>query len=187
MSITDEKLLIHASLLDTASKMAVAARTAPKARGIDTFEIKIADGESVKKLSERMIRISGEHGVGFFERDAENIVDAPFVFLIGTRIQSIGLKKCGMCGFISCAEKNEHPEVPCVFNTGDLGIALGSAAAVCMDHRTDNRIMYTIGQAAMELGFFDTDIRIAYGIPLSATSKNPFFDRKPASPVIKQE
>lgn len=177
MSITDEQSLIYASLRNTASVMAVAARTAPKARGIDTLEIKIAEGDAIEKLAERMIRISKEHGVSFFERDAENIINAPFVFLAGTRIQSIGLKKCGMCGFISCAEKNNHPEIPCVFNTGDLGIAIGSAAAVCMDHRTDNRVMYTIGQAAMELGFFETEIKVAYGIPLSATSKSPFFDR----------
>jgi uncharacterized ferredoxin-like protein len=178
MSISDEKTLSVASLKDTAAKMVIAARTAPKARGIDTFQILVAEGESVKKLAEKMSITASEYDVQFFERDAGNILDSPFVFLIGTRIQSIGLKKCGMCGFSGCDEKNKYPGVPCVFNTGDLGIALGSAAAVCMDHRVDNRIMYTIGQAAMELGFFEAGIRVAYGIPLSATSKNPFFDRK---------
>jgi uncharacterized ferredoxin-like protein len=178
MSITDEKKLSLAALRETISKMVIAARTAPKARGIDTFEILVAEGESVLKLSERMSKISREHDIAFFERDAGNILESPFIFLIGTRIKSIGLKKCGMCGFSGCDEKNKNPSVPCVFNTGDLGIALGSAAAVCMDHRVDNRIMYTIGQAAMDLGLFEDDIRIAYGIPVSATSKNPFFDRK---------
>jgi uncharacterized ferredoxin-like protein len=178
MSITDEKTLSAASLKETAAKMAIAARTAPKARGIDTFEIIIAEGESVRKLSDKMSLIARENEIPFFERDANNILDCPAVFLMGTTIRSIGLKKCGMCGFANCETKNEHPGVPCVFNTGDLGIAIGSAAAVCMDHRVDNRIMYTIGQAAMELGFFETPVQIAYGIPLSATSKNPFFDRK---------
>jgi uncharacterized ferredoxin-like protein len=178
MSITNEKNLITTALRDTITKMVIAARTAPKARGIDTFEILIAEGESVLKLSEKMSKISREHDIAFFERDAVNILESPFVFLIGTRIRSIGLKKCGMCGFSGCDEKKKYPGVPCVFNTGDLGIALGSAAAVCMDQRVDNRIMYTIGQAAMDLGFFGEDIRIAYGIPVSATSKNPFFDRK---------
>jgi len=178
MSITKEKNLTENSLKETASRMAVAARTAPKARGMDTFEIKIAEGDSVKKLAEKMSRIAIDEDIPFFKRDADNILDCPVVFLIGTTIRSIGLKKCGMCGFASCEEKNKNPSVPCVFNTGDLGIAVGSAASVCMDDRADNRIMYTIGQAAMELGFFETDIRIAYGIPLSATSKNPFFDRK---------
>jgi len=178
MSITEEKNLTLTSLRETASRMAVAARTAPKARGINTFEIKIAEGESVKNLAETMSRIAVEEDIPFFRRDADNILGSPVVFLMGTTIRSIGLKKCGMCGFAGCEEKNGHPSVPCVFNTGDLGIALGSAASVCMDNRVDNRIMYTIGQAAMELGLFETDVRIAYGIPLSASSKNPFFDRK---------
>ncbi len=178
MSVTDEKKLIPGTLREIAAKMVIAARTAPKARGIDTFEIKIAEGSSIKAIADRMSHIADENEIPFFARDAGNILDCPVVVLIGTRIRSIGLKKCGMCGFSDCDEKNENPDVPCVFNTGDLGIAVGSAVAVCMDHRTDNRIMYTIGQAAMELGFFDTEVRVAYGIPLSATSKNPFFDRK---------
>ncbi len=178
MSIIKEKTLTETSLRETASRMAVAARTAPKARGTDTFEIKIVEGDTIKVLADKMGRIASEEDIPFFKRDADNILDCPVVFLIGTTIRSIGLKKCGMCGFTSCEEKNKNPSVPCVFNTGDLGIAVGSAVSVCMDDRTDNRIMYTIGQAAMELGFFETDVRIAYGIPLSSTSKNPFFDRK---------
>jgi uncharacterized ferredoxin-like protein len=178
MSIIPENDITTGTLGQVAAKMAIAARTAPKARGIDTFEIMIAEGESVIMLAEKMKTIAKEHDVSFFQRDAGNIYDSPVVFLMGTRIRSLGLKKCGMCGFAGCNEKDRHPDIPCVFNTGDLGIALGSAAAVCMDHRVDNRIMYTIGQAAMELGFFGKEVRIAYGIPLSASSKNPFFDRK---------
>jgi uncharacterized ferredoxin-like protein len=178
MSISDEKKLTHDVLREVAAMMVIAARTAPKARGTDTFEIMIAEGETVDKLAGKMKQMAEEYDVPFFNRDAGNLIGSSVVFLIGTRIKSIGLKKCGMCGFEGCEEKNLHPGIPCVFNTGDLGIAIGSAAAVCMDNRVDNRIMYTIGQAAMELGFFETDVRIAYGIPLSATSKNPFFDRK---------
>jgi uncharacterized ferredoxin-like protein len=178
MSISDEKKLTHDVLREVAAMMVIAARTAPKARGTDTFEIMIAEGETVDKLAGKMTQMAEAYDVPFFNRDAGNLIGSSVVFLIGTRIKSIGLKKCGMCGFEGCEEKNLHPGIPCVFNTGDLGIAIGSAAAVCMDNRVDNRIMYTIGQAAMELGFFETDVRIAYGIPLSATSKNPFFDRK---------
>jgi uncharacterized ferredoxin-like protein len=83
-----------------------------------------------------------------------------------------------MCGFKNCEEKNKFPEIPCVFNTGDLGIAIGSAVSVAMDNRVDNRIMYTAGQAVIELGLLGKDVKIVYVIPLSATSKNPFFDRK---------
>jgi uncharacterized ferredoxin-like protein len=66
----------------------------------------------------------------------------------------------------------------CAFNSGDLGIALGSAVSRAADLRIDNRILFTAGKAAVELGMFGDDIRIAYGIPLSVSGKNPFFDRK---------
>ncbi len=85
-----------------------------------------------------------------------------------------------MCGIANCQEKQtQKPQTPCVFNTGDLGIAMGSAVSIAIDHRIDNRVMYTIGQAVIDLGILGNDIKIVYGIPLSATSKNPFFDRKP--------
>ncbi|MFA5783030.1 MAG: ferredoxin domain-containing protein, partial [Bacteroidales bacterium] len=47
-----------------------------------------------------------------------------------------------------------------------------------MDHRVDNRIMYSVGLAVTEMELLGKDVKIVYGIPLSATSKNPFFDRK---------
>ena len=65
----------------------------------------------------------------------------------------------------------------CSFNAGDLGIAVGSAAAMAADFRIDNRIMYTAGKAAIELGLLGEGVEIAYGIPLAAKGKNPFFDR----------
>lgn len=65
----------------------------------------------------------------------------------------------------------------CSFNSGDLGIAVGSAVSVATDHRVDNRIMYSAGKAALELGLLGDGVAIAFGVPLSATGKNPFFDR----------
>lgn len=97
--------------------------------------------------------------------------------LLATKIASFGLKNCGYCGFANCEEKNKNPEHPCVFNTGDLGIAIGSAASIAMDNRVDNRIMYTVGKAVKELGLLGEEAKIIYGIPLSAGSKSPFFDR----------
>lgn len=176
--ILKEKEFSEETLLQIAKKMALAARTAPKARGINTIEIMIVAGDTIKQLANKMKDIGDEHEQDFFVRDAGNLEHAPVVILMGTRILSLGLKKCGLCGFKNCDEKNEHPTVPCAFNTGDLGIALGSAVSVASDSRIDNRIMYTIGQAALELGIFGNHIKVIYGIPLSATSKNPFFDRK---------
>jgi uncharacterized ferredoxin-like protein len=160
-----------------AQEMCLAARTAPKARGLDLLEIIIIKGETIKKLSEKMLKIGEKENHHTFLRDGQNILKAAAIVLIGTKRLNLGLKYCGFCGFGNCAG-NEKVKGVCAFNTGDLGIAVGSAVSVAMDHRIDNRIMYSAGKAAIELGLLGTEVKVAYGIPLSATGKNPFFDRK---------
>ncbi|PKG31303.1 ferredoxin domain-containing protein, partial [Methanoregula sp.] len=63
----------------------------------------------------------------------------------------------------------------------DLGSGVGWAVNIAQRHTADNRIMYSGGAAALDLGLFTKSCTVAYAIPLSATGKNPFFDR-PASP-----
>ncbi|MBF0206073.1 MAG: ferredoxin [Oligoflexia bacterium] len=179
MKLLYEEELKEQTLFRVAQKMLLAARTAPKGRGIDnTVMCVISEKEDIAQLSRKMHEIGEQYQSPAFIRDAENIFSASFIVIFGSKIQSLGLKKCGICGFENCAEKNKHPNIPCAFNTGDLGIAIGSAVSVAMDHRVDNRIMYTIGQAVLELGLLGDSVKIAYGIPLSSGPKNPFFDRK---------
>ena len=66
----------------------------------------------------------------------------------------------------------------CVYDPLDLGIAIGSAAAVAAERHIDNRIMFSCGRAANSLGLLD-GAPLIMGIPLSVTGKSPFFDRKP--------
>ena len=61
---------------------------------------------------------------------------------------------------------------------GDLGIALGSAASVAGRNHADNRIMFTIGRAALNLKLLGDAVSIAYGVPLSAPGKNIYFDEE---------
>lgn len=178
MAIIDELQLKKDALLQTAKLMVAAARTAPKGRGVDNIQMFVILGEDLEALAQKLKEMGEELDNSLFLRDAQNLLQADLLFLIGTRYQSLGLKDCGLCGFINCAEKNKHPLMPCVFNTTDIGIAIGSAVSVAMEHRVDNRIMYTVGYAALQSGLFAEDIRLAYGIPLSISSKNPFFDRK---------
>jgi uncharacterized ferredoxin-like protein len=65
----------------------------------------------------------------------------------------------------------------CAFNSIDLGIATASAAEVAGRFHLDNRVMYSIGRACLDLGMFSAKVKQALGIPLSVTGKNPFFDR----------
>jgi len=177
MSILKEEQFKSESVKSIAKKMILAARTAPKARGRDYVSLALADGKELQVIADKMIEIGKRKGQRFFERDAGNVLQSEVLIMMGTCIRSLELD-CGMCGYKDCVEKDKYPEIPCVFNTGDLGIAMGSAVSVAMDHRIDNRILYSAGQAILELELLGKDIQIAYGIPLSALSKNIFFDRK---------
>ncbi|MFW5767886.1 MAG: ferredoxin domain-containing protein [Bacteroidales bacterium] len=168
----------HEQVKQVAEEMAIAARTAPKTRGKDVIHTAIVDGEEKEALAKDMKRIAEKYDMAFFARDAENLMEASCVLLLGNEIRVNNLNPCGMCGFLDCEEKQKHPEVPCVFNPMDLGIALGSAISVAANARVDNRIMYTVGQAAICLEYFDANVKVVCGIPLNVSGKNIFFDRK---------
>jgi len=179
MNIFHEQELREEAIFEVARRMMLAARTAPKAHGADNVVIAMLREDGIKEVSDKLKEmVSRDNLPDFFLRDAVNILSAKAMVILGTRIASIGLRPCGMCGFSDCAEKNKHPDHPCVFNTGDLGIAIGSAVSVAMDNRVDNRIMYTVGQALLEMRIFEKNIKVIYGIPLSISGKNPFFDRR---------
>jgi len=161
-----------------AELMCVAARTAPKARGYDQIVTAIVeDEEERRRLADGMIAIGERVGAEFFSRDAQNVMDAPVVVILGMKLERLGIPGCSLCGYDGCAEC-EKAGARCAYNVGDLGIAIGSAVACAADHRADNRIMYTVGNAAVELELLGPEVKIAHGIPLSAKGKNLFFDRK---------
>lgn len=159
-----------------AEEICLAARTAPKARGLNLLEMAILKGNDIEKLSQKMQEIGERENHQTFLRDAKSIKAAAVIILIGTKRQVVGLKYCAYCGQPTCAEA-EKAGVICAYNSGDLGIAIGSAVSVAMDHRLDNRVMYSVGKAAIDLQLLGPEVVIAYGLPLSAASKNPFFDR----------
>jgi uncharacterized ferredoxin-like protein len=181
MPIKSENEINAKVVIKVAELMAVAARTAPKARGTDNLEIVILTGDSIKELAEKTNEMGRKNKMDFFIRDAGNLKEAQAVLIIGTHIKTQGVKNCGMCGFKDCSGKKKHEDAPCVFNTNDLGIAIGSAVSIAANHHIDNRVMFSLGQAAMKLEILGKGVKIAFGIPLSATSKNPFFDR----PTVK--
>lgn len=169
------------AILEVASLMCAAARTAPKAKGIDNIVTLVLTGDDIVKLSEKMqeigLRVFGKPE-GHFARDAANVLQAQAVVLIGVKRHWYGLPYCSMCGFANCDEC-KSANANCAFAPMDLGIAIGSAVAAAADLRVDNRILFSVGKAAEEMGYLDEDI-IWQGIPLSISGKNPFFDRKPS-------
>lgn len=164
------------AVMTVAELMAMAARTAPKAKGTDNLEVLIVTGKEKALLAQEMKDIRKQSGVDFFERDGYCVDHSTAVVLIGTKISPVGCPNCGLCGYKDCAENKKNDGI-CSFNISDLGIAIGSAAAVAADHRCDNRVMFTAGKAAVKLEFFSEDVKVAHGIPLSVSGKSPFFDR----------
>ena len=163
-------------LFEVARQVCLAARTAPKGRGKDLLTTAIVTGDEKSLIAARMREIGKRSELPFFIRDADNIDNVELLILIGTRKEPLALPDCGFCGFADCQSMLAAGGF-CSFNVGDLGIALGSAVSRAADMRVDNRIMYTVGKAVLELGLLDKSIRLVYGIPLSATAKSPFFDR----------
>jgi uncharacterized ferredoxin-like protein len=186
-TIKDEKAEME-GVLAVAKAMAVAARTAPKARGVDAIETLIVFGKDLDALAQAMEAHGKNSNMSdLFKRDAGNVRKSHAVLLVG--IKDLRPKKmdqpldCGACGNIDCAgflrtEKKDGKDFPgpvCMFQAMDLGIALSSACALAARFHIDNRMMYTNGGPARKLGWMQSSIII--GIPLSCTGKNIYFDR----------
>lgn len=175
--IYKEEDIREEQILGIAKAMMIAARTAPKARGVDEIGVAAITGEELGRLAGRMRGIAVEQSRPTFERDAGNVENSQAVVLVGVRDKVRDLN-CGVCGYPTCAEKlSAEPKTQCPFLITDLGIALGSAVSVAADNRVDNRIMYTVGVAAGELDMLP-GFRTIMGIPLSASGKSIFFDRQ---------
>ena len=173
--ILNERDLRHEQVLQIGKQMMIAARTAPKAKGVDIIEVALITDEDIQRLSEEMRAVCEENGFKFFLRDADNIKEAECVLLIGTHELPQGLN-CGHCGYATCAEK--PCEVPCAINSIDVGIAIGSACAMAADLRLDTRVLFSAGLAAQQLDILKGCSQV-FAIAITASSKNPFFDRKP--------
>lgn len=167
---------IQKGVREIANFMAVAARTAPKARGQDNLVIKIFEKEELDNLAENMVRTGKKTDrPQTFKRDAQNIKKSDCLLLLATKKTTLDLD-CGFCGKDTC-RKAEKAKITCAYNSGDLGIAVGSAVSRAAEFHVDNRIMYTVGYTVKNNNLIDENIAMALGIPLSATGKNIYFDR----------
>ncbi|TYP56666.1 ferredoxin domain-containing protein [Thermosediminibacter litoriperuensis] len=165
-----------------AQLMALSARTAPKAGGRDNIEIRIIEGEDLKKIAGEMYAYGEKTQKINFDRDGKNVEDSDAVLLISLHgAKPMGLN-CGACGYPECSRIPASVNGPefagpvCAWKLLDLGIAVGSAVKTASILNVDNRIMYRIGVIARKMGLIDGEVVV--GIPLSATGKNIFFDRK---------
>jgi len=188
MTITKSEKLEKEALEMGASMMALSARTAPKTRGVDSVKTMVLTGKDLERLAGAMEDKAEDKStkLPIFRRDAGNVRKSAAVLLIAVSREPKRIElpfNCGACGYKSCKalqaagprEGEDFTGPICIFQAVDLGIALGSAVKLAGELNIDNRMMYTIGAAAKKLNLLDSDMII--GIPLSATGKNPYFDR----------
>ena len=166
------------AVFEVAKLMVAAARTAPKAKGVDNILTMIVDGAEKDAIAAEQRRIgSGGDAFAAFTRDAGNVTASDYVVLLAVKDKAVGLGICSVCGFENCAEAVKAG-APCAFNLSDLGTAACSACVIAAQHFIDNRIMFTVGLAAKNLDLFGEEVRMCYGIPISAKGKSIYFDRK---------
>ena len=169
-----------------AGLMALAARTAPKAVGIDSIAIEVVTGKELTHLGDEMIRMGEKSGVEFFGINGRQVKESDACVLIGVAGRQALGADCSGCGYATCAEMTEavkkarkkgtaYTGPNCILKISDLGIAVGSAVKTASVHNVDNRIMYSAGVVALKLGRLK-GCSVAYGIPLKASGKNIFFD-----------
>jgi len=163
------------AVMRAAELMAAAARTAPKACGVDNIVTLILDGEDKDRLTAAMRELGHDSDRPFFIRDAGNVDACHCIVLIGVSVNPRGLD-CALCGAPNCKAAVDGG-ISCAMAVNDLGIAVGSAAATAMDCRIDNRVLFTAGMAALKLKLFPDKIKMCFGIGLSISGKNIFFDR----------
>ena len=87
-----------------ADLMAIAARTAPKAVGIDSIGIEVVTGKELAKLAREMEKIGDAMGVDFFKINGEQVKNSDACVLIGVAGRIALGANCGGCGYATCAD-----------------------------------------------------------------------------------
>ncbi len=178
---------LEKSAIDTTlALMAAAARTAPKAMGIDALIIFALKGDEKDEIAKIMDTFTSERDATLpkWKRDANNVRNSDALFVAGLKKRAGSADvDCQACGFESCAAFNKAPKTEgqfhgpiCMFKATDLGIAIGSAVKTAGLLNVDNRVMYRAGAAVMKSRWGEK-LSMAWGVPVKVSGKSPFFDR----------
>jgi len=72
MKLYFEEKIREETILEVANKMMIAARTAPKGKGVDNLVIALVKKEGIKEISDKLKEMAQRENVpAFFQRDAE--------------------------------------------------------------------------------------------------------------------
>jgi len=74
--IENERDIRLSSVIEAGRRMLTAARTAPKAKGLDLLECCLVTGDDIQRMSAEMQALYEETGRPVLKRDGENILKA---------------------------------------------------------------------------------------------------------------
>ncbi|HEX12886.1 MAG: DUF2148 domain-containing protein [Desulfurella sp.] len=164
-------------MLDCSVELLInSAITAPKAGGKDdVIVVNLTDNEKIKLILDAMVKISERTNFSFYKRDSITCQNIKQIIFVGAKDYYHNYN-CGFCGFETCDLCKKNGAF-CALTITDCGIALGSLVKLASILGIDNRIMLSLGKAAIETGVIKGAVAV-YGVPLYVSSKSIFFDRK---------
>ena len=83
-----EENIRNENIKDIAKMLMTAARTAPKARGVDNMVLAVATDEAIVDIANKMRQLAVEREMEFFSRDADNIMNSGAIVLFGMKISA---------------------------------------------------------------------------------------------------
>jgi uncharacterized ferredoxin-like protein len=92
------------AVITVAGLMELVARTAPKARGVDTILVRILTGKERQTLADHLAELGERRKIGFFVRDAKNIAACDACIIIGAKGRLVAGINCGAYGYANCEE-----------------------------------------------------------------------------------
>jgi len=189
--------------IQAAKLMMNAAFTAPTTGGVDHNECELLWGEEEQeelagKMDELSHTMGNEKTQELYQVEAVMAREADCILLVGdTRSRNTPFDAdCGFCGgaegcaFLYSRRKTSMGQIDstdqslsqtpidgplCGAHVSNLGFSVGSALWMARNLMVDARPFMTMGVAAKKLGYCKKSALVV-GIPIAATSKNPFVD-----------
>ncbi len=198
----EQNEILMDGIRQVAKLCAVAAITSPKSggqlflKGRPPFmeTVILEDRATLYHLAEWMRARGQRLKAPLWIRDADTTEKLDLVLFIGLSKWYPPVYDCGACGYATCAEflratpgcrsaegsdDWDFAGPVCQLRAVDLGIAVGSAAKIASLNNVDTRCQTRLAAAARHNQVIESDLAVA--LSMSATHKNIFFDKPPAT------
>lgn len=178
--------LIEKGLQQAVELMAIAAHNSFRFSDQNKVKIIVVGNEEMEAIAEYCFSLGDMAPLA--ARDGRNVVqmikEPTKLMIIGDKRKSPFNYDCGACGYRTCKEMNKAEEVEsltangpsCQFRNLNVNIAANAAASLAHRLGLHCRVFSTLAFAAKALEIIE-DVDITCSVSVSASRKNPYFDR----------